>query len=147
MVVLVVVLVLAIASVAALTAAVIVGYEIVAWACIGLSAMGLLVLLIDRRREHRRLNTGSGIDPAQPTEHHHTAGDDLYGEHDVERDRVREERVLSPDMLGSAIPSAEVAEDVRNASRRPTSHGRHSVHQSNGTLPQEDGDTDRFPNE
>jgi hypothetical protein len=133
--VLVVVLVLAIASVAALTAAVIVGSAIIAWACIGLSALGLLVLLIDVRRVYRRRETGSGIEPAQPTEHNHTAGDDLFGEHEVERDLVREERVLSPDMLGSAIPYEEVAEDLRNASQSPARHHGHRSVQHLRTLP------------
>jgi len=113
--ILVVVLILILGSVVALSAAVMVGYEIVAWVCIGLAAIGLLMLLVDIVRDHRRLNSRSGIEPAQPTEHPHTAGEELWGEHDVERDMVREERVVSPDMLGSAIPSDEVAEDVRNA--------------------------------
>jgi uncharacterized membrane protein YuzA (DUF378 family) len=54
----------------------------IAWACVGLCAIGLLLLLIDARQERRR--------PAQPDEEDHTAGDELFGEHEVERDLARE---------------------------------------------------------
>jgi uncharacterized membrane protein YuzA (DUF378 family) len=54
----------------------------IAWACVGLCAIGLLLLLIDARQERRR--------PAQPDEEDHTAADELFGEHEVERDLARE---------------------------------------------------------
>ena len=54
----------------------------IAWACVGLCAIGLLVLFIDARQERRR--------PAQPEAEDHTAGDELFGEHDVERDLTRD---------------------------------------------------------
>jgi hypothetical protein len=56
----------------------------VAWACVGLCAVGLLLLFMDARLERRR--------PAQPEEpqEDHTAGDELFGEHEVERDLARE---------------------------------------------------------
>jgi uncharacterized membrane protein YuzA (DUF378 family) len=54
----------------------------IAWACVGLCAIGLLLLLIDARQERRR--------PAQADEEDHTAGDELFGEHEVERDLARE---------------------------------------------------------
>jgi uncharacterized membrane protein YuzA (DUF378 family) len=53
-----------------------------AWACVGMCAVGLLLLFMDARLERRR--------PAEPEEQHHTAGDELFGEHDVERDLERE---------------------------------------------------------
>jgi len=55
----------------------------IAWACVGLCAVGLLLLLIDARLERRR--------PAQPEEpqEDHTAGEELFGEHEVERDLAR----------------------------------------------------------
>jgi uncharacterized membrane protein YuzA (DUF378 family) len=56
--------------------------SLIAWACVGLCAIGLLLLLIDARLERRR--------PAQPEVGDHTAGDELFGEHDVERDLSRE---------------------------------------------------------
>lgn len=54
----------------------------IAWACVGLCAIGLLLLFIDARLERRR--------PPQPGVEDHTAGDELFGEHDVERDLARE---------------------------------------------------------
>ena len=54
----------------------------IAWACVGMCAVGLLLLFIDARLERRR--------PAQPEVEDHTAGDELFGEHDVERDLARE---------------------------------------------------------
>jgi hypothetical protein len=54
----------------------------IAWGCVGLCAIGLLLLFIDARLERRR--------PAQPEVEDHTAGDELFGEHDVERDLARD---------------------------------------------------------
>jgi hypothetical protein len=54
----------------------------IAWACVGLCAIGLLLLFIDARQERRR--------PVQPEVEDHTAGDELFGEHDVERDLARD---------------------------------------------------------
>jgi hypothetical protein len=54
----------------------------IAWACVGMCAIGLLLLFIDTRLERRR--------PPQPGVEDHTAGDELFGEHDVERDLARE---------------------------------------------------------
>jgi hypothetical protein len=57
--------------------------SVIAWACVGLCAIGLVLLFIDARLERRR--------PALvEQEDHHTAGDELFGEHDVERDLARE---------------------------------------------------------
>jgi hypothetical protein len=54
----------------------------IAWACVGMCAIGLLLLLIDSRLERRR--------PAVVEHAHHSAGDELFGEHEVERDLARE---------------------------------------------------------
>jgi hypothetical protein len=96
----IVVAVLLIVSIAGLIAAVIIGapapgyprhgtfgvYGIdgrfLAWACVGLCAVGLVLLIIDSKREKSK--------PAEPEEQDHTAGDELFGEHDVERDLARE---------------------------------------------------------
>ncbi|MDT5186058.1 MAG: hypothetical protein QOJ20_6107 [Mycobacterium sp.] len=96
----IVVVLLLVVSVAALIAAVIIGTpapgyprhgtfgidgfdsSFVAWACVGMCAVGLLLLFIDSKREKSR--------PAEPGEQDHTAGDELFGEHEVERDLSRE---------------------------------------------------------
>jgi hypothetical protein len=52
-----------------------------AWACVGLCAVGLLLLIIDSKREKSK--------PADPEERDHTAGDE-FGEHEVEWDLTRE---------------------------------------------------------
>jgi uncharacterized membrane protein YuzA (DUF378 family) len=54
----------------------------IAWACVGLCAIGLVLLFIDGRLERRR--------PPQPDDEGHTAGDELFGEHDLERDLARD---------------------------------------------------------
>jgi hypothetical protein len=95
-----VVAVLLIVSIAGLIAAVIIGTpapahpkhgtfgidgldgSLLAWACVGLCAVGLLLLIIDAKREKSK--------PAEPGEQDHTAGDELFGEHEVERDPARE---------------------------------------------------------
>jgi len=56
--------------------------SLIAWTCVGLCAIGLLLLFIDARLERRR--------PAEVEQEDHTAGDELFGEHDVERDLARE---------------------------------------------------------
>jgi hypothetical protein len=56
--------------------------SLIAWACVGMCALGLLLLFIDARLEHRR--------PPEPEVEDHTAGDELFGEHDVERDLARD---------------------------------------------------------
>jgi hypothetical protein len=49
-----------------------------AWACVGLCAVGLLLLIFDSKREK-----------SEPETQDHTAGDE-FGEHEVERDLTRE---------------------------------------------------------
>ena len=51
--------------------------SVIAWACVALCAIGLVLLLIDARLERRR--------PVDAEEPDHTAGDELFGEHDVDR--------------------------------------------------------------
>jgi len=54
-----------------------------AWGCVGLCVIGLLLLVVDARRERRQ--------PAPPEgQEHITAGEDLFAEHDVERDLTRD---------------------------------------------------------
>ena len=100
---LIIVLVLLIVSIVALITAVFVGAPgpahprhgtfgidgldggLIAWVCVALCTLGLLLLALDLRRARRR--------PAEPVDledRDHTAGDELFGEHDVERDLTRE---------------------------------------------------------
>jgi hypothetical protein len=98
---LIAVAVLTIVSIAGLIAAVVIGTpapgyprhgtfgvngldcSFIAWACAGLCVLGLVLLFIDSKREKPK--------PAEPMEHDHTAGDELFGESDVERDLERED--------------------------------------------------------
>jgi membrane protein implicated in regulation of membrane protease activity len=97
---LIVVLFLLILGIAALVAAVIIGTpppaypkhgtfgiggldgSVIAWACVAVCFLGLVLLFIDARLQRRR--------PLDTEEPDHTAGDELFGEHDVERDLMRE---------------------------------------------------------
>ena len=54
----------------------------IAWACVGLCVIGLVLLFIDARLERRR--------PPELDAEGHTASDELFGEHDVERDLARD---------------------------------------------------------
>ena len=56
--------------------------SVIAWASVGVCAIGLVLLIIDARLERRR--------PVDAEEPDLTAGDELFGEHDVERDLTRE---------------------------------------------------------
>jgi hypothetical protein len=57
--------------------------RLIAWACVGVCAIGLLLLFVDARRARRRPDQIEVLEE-------HTAGDELFGEHDVERDLTRE---------------------------------------------------------
>jgi hypothetical protein len=57
--------------------------SVIAWLCVGMCAVGLLLLFVDSRLERRR--------PVERLDEVHTAGDELFGESDVERDLEREE--------------------------------------------------------
>jgi hypothetical protein len=53
----------------------------IAWACVVMCAVGLILLYIDFKRPKPP--------PPEPGEREHTGADDLFGEHDVERDLAR----------------------------------------------------------
>jgi hypothetical protein len=55
----------------------------IAWGCVVLCVVGLILLFIDSKRPERPSR--------EPGEREHTGADDLYGEHDVERDLARED--------------------------------------------------------
>jgi hypothetical protein len=102
--------VISVVSVAALVTALITHSGVIAWVCVGFCVIGLILLIIDGQRERRRVGMGSSA--MGQTEHHHTADDELFGEHDVARDLVREENVIDPDMFRSDIPFEEAMENL-----------------------------------
>jgi hypothetical protein len=55
----------------------------IAWSCVAMCAVGLVLLFVDSRLERRR--------PPEREEAEHTAGDELFGESDVQRELKREE--------------------------------------------------------
>jgi hypothetical protein len=106
---LVVVLVTTLVSIADLVAAMMIHSVVVALMSVGLCVLGIVLLMIDTVREHPRLDPGSTeSEQALPVEHPHTAGDELFGEPEVARHIAREERMVSPDMLGYDVPHEEV---------------------------------------
>lgn len=62
---LIVALVLAVIGLAALVTAVVTSNELIAWVCIGASALGVILLIIDaiRERQQRRVDTGASAAP------------------------------------------------------------------------------------
>lgn len=65
---LIVALVLAVVSLAALVTAVVTSNEPIAWVCIGLSALGVLLLIIDAIRDRHHRPAAPAVLPADPTE-------------------------------------------------------------------------------
>ena len=66
---LIIALVLAVISLAALVTAVVTSNELIAWVCIGLSALGVLLLIIDAIRDrNRRLGAAPAVLPSERTE-------------------------------------------------------------------------------
>src|ERR1700676_1791732 len=74
----------------------------VAWACVGLCAVGLLLLFIDSKREKSEPAAGDDQTPR----------DDLFGQTEVQRELGGEERVVNRDMLRSDVPSEEATENL-----------------------------------
>ncbi len=113
---LMVVVIVAIVSIAGLVASVLINSLAVALTCVGLCALGLILLVIGTVRGRRRRVAGSAETvQALPVEHPHRAGDYFYGELEVAREFVREERVLSRDMLGYDVPHEESILDIHHA--------------------------------
>jgi hypothetical protein len=110
---------IALVSVATLVTALIIHSAAIAWICVGASALGLVLLGVDVARDR-----GQTVRP----EHPHTAGDELFGEHDLQRDLVREEIVIDPDMLRSDVPFEEAVGNLTHASQGP----RHHHHREKG---------------
>jgi hypothetical protein len=54
----------------------------IATACVAMCVVGLILLYIDFKRPKSK--------PGEPVESDHRAGDELFGEHDVERDLARD---------------------------------------------------------
>ncbi|MGV0834356.1 hypothetical protein [Mycolicibacterium thermoresistibile] len=112
---------LTVASVVALVIAIAFSSSLlIAGICVGLAALGLLLLIGDAMRTRARDASG-----ALPVEHPHTAGDELFGEHEVERDIEREEHVISQDMLGDDVPNEELVENLRHGGHGPGGHHEH----------------------
>ena len=57
----------------------------IAWGCVVLCVIGLILLFVDARLERRRPPRPE----REPGEREHTGADELFGEHDVERDLHR----------------------------------------------------------
>jgi hypothetical protein len=93
---LIVALSLAVLGFAALVAAVVSSNEFFAWACIGLSAFGVLLLIVDAVRDHSRSPESRGLaqhtrtGPPSPDDDYRYA-DDL-DEHDDDRDDHEDDR-------------------------------------------------------
>lgn len=107
------VVVMTVVSVSCLIAAVATHLSFLAWLGIGLSAVAVILLAVDTRRG--RGSASAATQQGHGPERAHTAGDDVFGEHDVERDMTREERIISPDMRGHQVPASEVDEDLRRS--------------------------------
>ncbi len=101
----------AFAAIALLVAAILTNIAGLAWGCVVISAVGIVGLIVDSTARRRKVAAGR-----------HTAEDEMFGEHDVERAVVAEERVVSPDMQGSEVPREEVVGDLERHGHQPK-HG------------------------
>jgi hypothetical protein len=57
----------------------------IAWGCVVLCVIGLILLFVDARLARRRPPPPE----REPGQRDHTAGDELFGEHEMERDLAR----------------------------------------------------------
>lgn len=95
---LVAIAILTVVSIAALIAAIVVGNAVIAWVCVGMSAAGLLLLLIDELRVRRS---------AEASQRRVRADSRLFGDKETSRDLIRERHTVSQDMMGFVVPSEE----------------------------------------
>jgi hypothetical protein len=82
--VLIISLVLAVIGLAALVFAVITSNELVAWVCIGASALGVVLLIIDALQERQRRAAGGAGPAAGPTGDAQSHDDDIAADHPAE---------------------------------------------------------------
>lgn len=95
------------ATIIGVIAAVITESSVLAWVVIGLAALGLALLAVDSVRE-RKLRA----ERYQVLDHYPTCEDQLFGEHDVQRDIEREEHATSRDMVRSSVPREEAIKSI-----------------------------------
>ena len=96
---LIIALVLAVVSLAALVTAVVTSNELIAWVCIALSALGVLLLIIDAIRDRHHSAPAQELVPADRTE------------------------VIAPVETDAAVDAAEVIQPVESAAGPPVAGG------------------------
>jgi hypothetical protein len=132
---LIVALVMAIIGLAALVTAVVTSNEVIGWVCIGASVIGAVLLIVDtlRLRQQRDAQSAAAADenlafdadyPDYAASDRPAADAPLHGgDHEVQREIMREERVLHPDTgpRDPDITEEEMLEAIRHRRRhRPT---------------------------
>lgn len=86
-------LVLAVVGLAALVFAVITSNELVAWVCIGASALGVALLIVDALQERRRRETGAVIDDSSAPD----APDDVADDYPLDAAEEADGASVHPD--------------------------------------------------
>lgn len=118
---LIVALVLAVIGLAALVTAVVTSNEIVAWVCIGASALGVVLLVVDaiRERQHRRLGAAAAAEIAtEATELDELrAGGDTtefvtYSDDEPADERVESEQQAGIDAEAETEAETDVAAEI-----------------------------------
>ncbi|QUR68358.1 hypothetical protein [Mycobacterium spongiae] len=123
----IVALTMAIIAIGALMAAVVTSNAIVAWACIGASLVGLTLVIVSTLQARQQRNAQSvaeadrvlAYDADYPDDRPATDAPAHAGDKEVQREIMREERVLHPDTgpRDPDITKEEVAEAISH--RRP----------------------------
>lgn len=124
---LIVALVMAIIGLAALVTAVVTSNEVIAWVCIGAGVIGVVLLIVDplRARQQRDAHsaaTADGVlafDADYPDDRPATDSPTHSGDREVQREIIREERVLHPDTgpRDPDITREEMLEAIRHRRR------------------------------
>lgn len=108
---LIAVAVITVVSAAALIAAFVMPSEVTGSVCIGLCVVGLILLIVDKRRTRRR--GGKTSSPVGRSEHDHRAGDQLLAEDDLARDLAADGGALEAYASRSELPHEQAVEDFR----------------------------------
>ena len=125
-------LVMAIIGLAALVTAVVTGNEVIAWVCIAAAVIGAVLLIVDMRRRRRQLDAQSAA-PAdgvlafdadyRDTRPATDAPVHTGGDHGVQREILREERVMHHTGPGDPDTTREeVHEAIRHRHRHSSTH-------------------------
>lgn len=110
---LIIALVVAVIALALLVFAVVTSNVLLAWACIGASVLGVVLLIIDALRERQRREAGTAAKTSGPAQDHELGGEEPAGYPDDTLDESDDASAAQEDS-GSEADAADSVSDDHN---------------------------------